>query len=215
MYLIKTPVFIQNLFPNFTWKIPTQEKVIYLTFDDGPIPEITPWVLDQLAKYNAKATFFCVGENVEKYPYLFHRVKNAGHAIGNHTHNHMSGWASDISDYVRNVDKCARLVKSRLFRPPYGRLKPAQAKLLSDDYRIVMWDVLSGDFDSTISPENCAQNVIDNATDGSIIVFHDNMKAKENLYHALPKVLDHFSRLGYRFGNLKDKKQELEELRSA
>ncbi len=202
MYLVKTPYFIQNLFPNFTWKIPTQEKVIYLTFDDGPIPSVTPWVLDQLEKYDAKATFFCVGDNVRKYPDVFKQVKQAGHSVGNHTFNHLNGWGTENIPYFHNVRRCANLVKSELFRPPYGRLLPSQAQFLQRHYRVVMWDVLSGDFDPKISEEQCFMNVINNADNGSIVVFHDSLKAQEKLEYVLPKVLKYFHEEGFRFESL-------------
>ncbi len=204
MYFIKTPRFFQKLFPSLTWKIPTKEKVLFLSFDDGPIPQITPWVLRQLAKYDAKATFFMVGENAAKYPHLYHKVKEAGHAIGNHSYNHLSGWVTDNPLYFRNVAKCARQISTKLFRPPYGRLKPKQIQHLSERYRIIMWDVLSADFDPAVSQKQCFENVIHHAEPGSIIVFHDNKKAKENLYFALPKVLEYFSTKGYVFRALED-----------
>lgn len=205
MYLVKTPRFIQNLFPNFTWHIPTQEKVLYLTFDDGPIPEVTPWVLDVLAKYDAKATFFCVGDNVNRHPDIFQQVVSAGHAVGSHTFNHLNGWATDNIPYFHNIRHCANQVNSVLFRPPYGRLKPKQAQFLQRHYRIVMWDVLSGDFDPDVEPEQCLNNVIDNVRPGSIVVFHDSLKAKENLTYTLPKVLEHFKSQGYAFDKLNEK----------
>lgn len=202
MYLVKTPQFIQNLFPNFTWSIPTQEPVIYLTFDDGPHPEVTSWTLDQLQQYNAKATFFCVGDNIRKYPEVLDRVLNEGHSVGNHTFNHLNGWASENIPYFHNVRHCARQINSDLFRPPYGRLRPKQAQFLQRHYRIVMWDVLSGDFDVNISEEQCLQNVIKNTNPGSIVVFHDSEKANNKLRYALPKVLDYFTAKGYRFDSL-------------
>jgi peptidoglycan/xylan/chitin deacetylase (PgdA/CDA1 family) len=204
MYLIKTPQVIQNLFPNFTWRIPTNEKVLYFTFDDGPIPEVTPWVLEQLQAFQAKATFFCVGENIEKHPDVFKTVVEAGHAVGNHTFNHLNGWNTDNIPYYHNVRHCANLMKSVLFRPPYGRIKPKQAQFLLRHYRIIMWEVLSGDFDPNVSAEQCAENVIKNAKPGSIIVFHDSQKAKSKLEYALPTVLEHFSRQGYRFEKLEE-----------
>jgi peptidoglycan/xylan/chitin deacetylase (PgdA/CDA1 family) len=204
MYLIKTPQLIQNLFPNFTWHIPTKEKVLYLTFDDGPIPQVTPWVLEQLAAYNAKATFFCVGDNIQKYPEVFQQVKAAGHAVGNHTYNHLNGWLTDNIPFFHNVRHCANLTNSVLFRPPYGRLKRKQAQFLQRHYRIVMWDVLSGDFDPSIAPERCLHNVIDNAQAGSIVVFHDSLKAEEKLRYVLPKVLQYFTAEGYTFEKLNE-----------
>lgn len=199
MYLIRTPNFIQNLFPSFTWRIPTEEKVIYLTFDDGPIPEVTPWVLDQLSRFNAKGTFFCVGENVQRYPDVFQRVLDEGHAVGNHTYNHMSGWGNDSIPYFHNVRNCAQLVKSDLFRPPYGRMKPKQAQFLLRHYQIIMWDVLSGDFDQDISNEQCYSNVVKNAREGSIVVFHDSLKAEEKIRYTLPRILNFFAHKDFRF----------------
>lgn len=204
MYLIKTPQFIQNLFPNFTWRIPTDEKEIYLTFDDGPIPEVTPWVLEQLAQFDAKATFFCVGDNIQKHPEVFKQIKKQGHSVGNHTFNHLNGWISDNIPYFHNVRHCASLTQSELFRPPYGRLKPKQAQFLQRHYRIVMWDVLSGDFDPNISKEQCLENVISNVHRGSIVVFHDSVKAFDKLEYVLPRVLEHFAERGYRFEPLKE-----------
>jgi peptidoglycan/xylan/chitin deacetylase (PgdA/CDA1 family) len=211
MYLIKTPQFIQDLFPNFTWRIPGKEKILYLTFDDGPIPEVTPWVLEQLDAYDAKATFFCVGKNIERHPDVFKQVIKAGHAVGNHTNNHLNGWASDNLNYFHDIRHCARAVNTTLFRPPYGRMKPKQAQFLQRHYRIVMWDVLSGDFDPNISEEQCLDNVVSNARAGSIVVFHDSLKAQHTLTHVLPKVLKHFSELGYQFHalNTAEEKQEL------
>lgn len=199
MYLVKTPKFIQSLFPNFYWKTPTTENVLYLTFDDGPIPDVTPWVLDQLETYNAKGTFFCVGDNVKRHDDIFQQILEQGHTVGNHTNNHLNGWGTDNIQYFHNVRTCARLVKSDLFRPPYGRLMPKQAQFLQRHYKIIMWDVLSGDFDPAISKDQCLSNVISKAKEGSIIVFHDSLKAFDKLQFVLPKVLQHFSDLGYRF----------------
>ena len=206
MYLIKTPQLIQSLFPNFTWRIPTQEKLLYLTFDDGPIPEVTPWVLEQLETYNAKATFFCVGDNIRKHPEILEQVKEKGHTIGNHTFNHLNGWTTDNIPYFHNVRHGANISNSILFRPPYGRLRPKQAQFLLRHYRIIMWDVLSGDFDPKVTPEQCLANVVNKAQSGSIVVFHDSLKAESKLQFALPKVLEHFSKLGYKFEQLSEQK---------
>lgn len=202
MYLTKTPKFIQNLFPAFAWRVPTDERVLYLTFDDGPIPEVTPWVLKTLAEYDASATFFCVGHNIDKHPEVFRQVVEGGHAVGNHTYNHLSGWTTDNLPFFHNVRHCAKLVRSPFFRPPYGKLKPKQTQFIQRHYQIVMWDVLSGDFDATVSREQVYLNVIRNAGPGSIIVFHDSLKSEEKLRYALPKVLKYFSDLGYRFDAL-------------
>lgn len=202
MYLVKTPKFIQKLFPNYTWKVPTDSPTIYLTFDDGPIPGITPWVLDQLEAYNAKATFFCVGSNVEKNNDVFQQVVNGGHTIGSHTMNHLNGWGTDNIPYFHNVRRGASLVKSELYRPPYGKMKPSQTQFINRHYQVVMWDVLSGDFDPNITNDQCYRNVITHAEPGSIIVLHDSIKAKEKLQNVLPRILEHFSGLGYKFENL-------------
>lgn len=209
MYLVKTPKFIQEMFPNFTWKIPANEKVIYLTFDDGPIPEVTPWVLEQLAAYNAKATFFCVGENIKKNSEVFQQVMDGGHAVGSHTYNHLNGWSSDNLPYFHNVRHAANLTKTVLFRPPYGKLRRRQTQFLLRHYRIVMWDVLSGDFDPKISQEQCLKNVITHVKPGSIVVFHDSLKAQEKLKYALPRTLAHFAELGYRFEALNEQEMPL------
>lgn len=215
MYLAKTPRVIQKLFPNFTWKVPSEEKTIYLTFDDGPNPEVTPWVLEQLATYDAKATFFAIGENVEKHASVFQQIIDAGHTTGNHTYNHVSGWASDNIPFFHNTRRCARLVNSSLFRPPFGRLKPKQAQFIQRHYRIVMWDVMSGDFDQNTTKEKCLANVINNTETGSIVVFHDSLKAKDKLEYVLPKVLAHFSALGYSFEQLNDATLEKRALKIA
>ena len=202
MYLTKTPQFFQNLFPNFVWNVPTHEKVLHLTFDDGPVPEVTPWVLDELKKYNAKATFFCVGDNIQKHKLIYDRIVAEGHTVGNHSFNHLSGWKTDNISYFHNIRYCASLVNTKYFRPPYGRIKPTQAQFLQRHYKIIMWDVLSGDFDNSITKERCYANVANNAKEGSIVVFHDNVKAKANLTYALPKVLKDYSNQGYSFENI-------------
>ncbi len=199
MYLAHTPRLVQALMPNYLWRVPTAEKVVYLTFDDGPIPEVTPWVLSELKKWGAKATFFCLGKNVEENPDIFRKVTGEGHAVGNHTFSHLNGWHSENLPYFHNIRAAARLVKSNLFRPPYGKLLPSQRNFLERHYKIVMWDVLSGDFDQTISREACLENVVSNARPGSIVVMHDSLKAEANLRWVLPRVLKHFSEKGWRF----------------
>lgn len=202
MYLSKTPAFIQKLFPNFVWRIPDAKGKLYLSFDDGPIPEVTSWVLDTLSEYDAKASFFCVGENVDRHPEIFQRILADGHTIGSHTHNHLSGWSTDNADYFKNARRCAQRVNSSLFRPPYGRMTRSQASFLQRHYQVIMWDVLSGDFDPEISADRCLDNVIQASQDGSIIVFHDSVKTIDKLEYVLPRVLEHFSSLGYEFENL-------------
>ncbi|MCB0685439.1 MAG: polysaccharide deacetylase family protein [Saprospiraceae bacterium] len=199
MYLVRTPELIQNLFPNFIWRIPTTEKKLFLTFDDGPIPEVTPWVLKELSLRQAKATFFCVGENVERNPKIFQQLRKDGHTVANHTNNHLSGWRTENIPYFHNVRRGANLVKSPIFRPPYGKIKPSQVPFLMRHYHIIMWDVLSGDFDPKITEEQCYRNVVDNTQPGSIIVFHDSIKSENKLRYTLPKVLDYFTALGFKF----------------
>ena len=216
MYFVKTPKLIQNFFPSFKWRIPTKEKKIYLTFDDGPIPEVTPWVLEQLNQYNAKATFFCVGDNVRKHRDIYEQVVQEGHCVGNHTHNHLNGWNTSLNTYLENIEECAKHVDSDIFRPPYGKIKPSHFQALNDQYSVIMWDVLSGDFDPKISKEQCLQNVIKNSGNGSIIVFHDSLKAKTKLRFVLPRVLEHFHKLGFEFITVQEpkpiiKKKEVKE----
>lgn len=204
MFFAKTPAFLPYLMPGYTWRISTSDKTLFLTFDDGPIPELTPWVLEILRKYNAKATFFCVGDNVRKYPAVFQQILSEGHAVGNHTFNHLNGWKTSTAEYLQNIEKCESLLSSKLFRPPYGRMKTEQKKALEKRFRIIMWDVLSGDFSQKISTEHCLHNVVEHARPGSIIVFHDSLKAERNLRFVLPRVLEHFGALGYGFEVMRD-----------
>ncbi|MEM9887728.1 MAG: polysaccharide deacetylase family protein [Bacteroidota bacterium] len=200
MYLIKTPQFIQQLFPNYLWRIPTQEKLLYLSFDDGPIPEVTPWVLDTLRAYRAKATFFCVGDNICKHPDIFERLQQEKHSVGNHTFHHLDGWKTSTSNYLYDVEHCSDFTEqSTLFRPPYGHLKFSQVRQLRNKYRIVLWDVLSGDFDANLAPEKCLKNVLSATQAGSIIVFHDSLKAAPRLKYVLPKFLEHYHQRGFQF----------------
>ena len=215
MYLVKTPRLIQNLFPNFKWSIPTKDNSVFLTFDDGPIPEVTPWVLDQLKKYDFKATFFCVGDNVKKHPEIFERILKEGHSVGNHTFNHLNGWTSDNIKYFHNIRACAHQMNTNLFRPPYGRLKPKQAQFLQRHYDIVMWSLLSGDFDPNISKEMCLENVVSNIHPGSIIVFHVSLKAFEKLQYVLPKTLQHLKSVRYRSEAIQASVKEHREIRTA
>lgn len=204
MYLIKTPRVIQKLFPNFHWRAASdsQDPKIYLTFDDGPIPQLTPWVLEQLKQYDAKATFFCVGNNVRRYPDVLRQVIAAGHTVGNHTTHHLDGWKTDNVPYFHDVRHCAVQLKTNLFRPPYGRLKPSQAQFLQRHYEIVMWDVLSGDFDPELTADDCFDNVVDNARPGSIVVLHDSLKAEHNVREILPRLLAYYAERGYVFAPL-------------
>lgn len=199
MYAAKVPGFFWRLFPEIVWRVPTKEKTLYLTFDDGPTPDVTGFVLDTLDSYNAKATFFCVGKNVVANPELFETLSKRGHAIGNHTHYHLNGWDTDDELYFDNIAQCAEVVRSNLFRPPYGKISLSQMNFLKAKYKIVMWDVLSADFDTQLSPEKCLYNILHHAREGSIVVLHDSVKAAPNLKFALPRALEHFAHAGYQF----------------
>ena len=237
-YPVKTPGIVQSIFGRYRWRFQMdkkpahgQDKEVYLTFDDGPIPEITTWVLKKLSEYNAKATFFCVGENVKKHPQIFQKIITDRHSVGNHTHNHLNGWRTNKEEYLNNIEKAETSFQSRwlsgsvssphryrnqsslqkqttpnhqlstkLFRPPYGKIKTNQAnKIIEKGYDIVMWDVMSGDFDLSLSKEKCLKNVLKNTNSGSIVVFHDSEKAFKNLEYVLPKTLAYFTEKGYVF----------------
>ena len=258
MYFVRPPFFLQWYYANLTWRKATNEKTVYLTFDDGPIPNVTDFVLNTLKSFDVKATFFCIGDNIRKHPTVFDRIKNEGHAIGNHTYHHLKGWSTDDVAYLEDFEKCQALTKTNLFRPPYGRIKKSQVRKLKDqrpklktevesekleveslkleaerlktkdqvmsekskvgslhyqnhvsnlksqisNLDIVMWDVLSGDFDTSISPEKCYHNVMNNVKNGSIIVFHDSLKAWDRLEYALPRVIDTLLKQGYGFEKL-------------
>ncbi|MGC4041284.1 MAG: polysaccharide deacetylase family protein [Flavobacterium sp.] len=206
-FWIKTNRFVKWIFPNYVWDIPNNKNEVFLTFDDGPTPEITEWVLEQLKTHNAKATFFCIGNNIEKHPDIFRKIITEGHAIGNHTFNHLKGWQTDNATYIENTALCLSAINNNrqpttdnqlLFRPPYGKIKPSQATLLrKQGYKIIMWDVISFDFDKLTSQEQCLQNVLANVQPGSIIVFHDSVKAERNLKFALPKTLEFLKEKGF------------------
>lgn len=198
----KTPSLLNSLYKECLWKVNTKERMLYLTFDDGPIPEITPFVLDELKKWNALATFFCIGKNVEANHNVFQRIIDEGHSIGNHTYNHLNGWNTDDEIYFEDIEKCARVLNSKLFRPPYGKLKPSQYSKLKSAYKLVMWDVLSFDFDLKMNEEKVLNNVLKNVEPGSIIVMHDSLKAKPKVEFALPKILQYFSDKGFKFEKL-------------
>jgi len=204
LYAVKSPYILRKLLKRLIiWDIKTSEKVLYLTFDDGPIPEVTPKVLALLDQFNAKATFFMVGENIDKHTEIYQQVKDAGHSIGNHSYNHIKSWKSTNEEYYSNIQKASKLIEGKLFRPPHGQIKLKQLKELSKKYNIVLWSVLSGDFDTNLSPEKCANNVIKNSKNGSIIVLHDSLKAQDRMIYSLEKTLNHFNELGYSFKSLK------------
>jgi peptidoglycan/xylan/chitin deacetylase (PgdA/CDA1 family) len=209
LLLTKPPTLLRSVYRQCIWTVSTTDKIIYLTFDDGPIPEVTPFVLDELKKYDAKATFFCIGKNVDAHPGIFQQIMDEGHSIGNHSYDHLNGWQTTNEEYYNNIEKCSETLSThdaanpqRLFRPPYGKLKPAQYKFLKERYRIVLWDVLTFDFDAKMSEEKVLNNVTSHAGPGSVIVFHDSLKAQQRVEYALPKVLEHFSAKGFKFEKL-------------
>ena len=229
-YLKKISALGKFFYPSLLWNLPKSGNTLYLTFDDGPIPEVTPWVLALLKEYHAKATFFCIGENIVIHPEVFDQILAEGHNVGNHSFNHLNGWKTPISTYIENVEKAEEIIfeklesrnqrqesrhkkqdfrkenkekrnkNLKLFRPPYGKITPKQIKLLQGQgFKIVMWEVISGDFDLNISPKDCLNNVIKNSKPGSIVVFHDSIKASANLKEVLPKVLEYFHQKGFEF----------------
>lgn len=214
---------MRALYPDFIWRIPSKEKEIFLTFDDGPIPEITEFVLEELNKYQAKATFFCIGGNIEKYPNVFQQVVDQHHSIGNHTFNHLKGWDSEDNIYAENFKKCENIIverspkfdvndlsnknqnsniNPRLFRPPFGRIKKSQAKEILKSHEIIMWDVLTGDYDQNLSKERVLSKTLHHTEQGSIVLFHDSIKASKNMMYTLPRVLEHFSNQGFSFKSI-------------
>ena len=202
VFWVKTPLLIQFLIPNVTWRKKSLQKVIFLTFDDGPIPMVTPAILEILNKFNAKATFFCVGENVVRNKNIFDKILAEGHSVGNHTFNHLNGRLIKTQEYINNVAQCAKYVNSKLFRPPFGRLRWSQMRFLKKHYDLIYWDVLSWDFDSNVTKEKCLKNVLENTKSGSIVLFHDSIKSEKRILYTLPRVLEHFSELGYTFEKL-------------
>ncbi|MCG2417723.1 polysaccharide deacetylase family protein [Aequorivita sp. F47161] len=210
------PKFIQRFYPERIWAFSRNKNTVYLTFDDGPIPKVTPWVLATLKKHNAKATFFCIGDNVQKHPEIFKTILSQGHSVGNHTFNHVNGWKTKTAKYVDNVLKYEHVVlkllknfgienapsdtsnSKLLFRPPYGKMTSKQARILQKKgFKIVMWSIISYDYDANTSEEKCLQNVLNNIKPGSVIVFHDSLKAEKNLRFVLPKVLEFISEKGW------------------
>tara|TARA_R110002020_G_scaffold262126_3_gene476557 strand:+ start:14880 stop:15548 length:669 start_codon:yes stop_codon:yes gene_type:complete len=215
---VKVPELIKWYYNGYVWdkfKEVKKEKILYLTFDDGPIPEVTPWVLNTLKKFNAHATFFCIGDNIRKHPDVFTQLLKSDNRVGNHTYNHLKGWKTQKEDYIKNTLKAEEIIEKsalegqksvifpKLLRPPYGKITRQQAKSLkAKDYEIIMYDVIAYDWDKSVSPEKCAENIIRNAKSGSILVFHDSIKAENNMKAALPIILKHYTEEGYTFKTL-------------
>lgn len=217
MYFIKAPSWLRKLYRTLVWKIPEREKILYLSFDDGPHETVTPFVLDLLKRYQAKASFFCIGKNVDAWPLIYQRILDEGHRVGNHTQNHLNGWKVSENEYLNNIDIASKSIHSNLFRPPYGRIKRGSIQKVKEiieknakergifaEAKIIMWDVLSGDFDTRLSASKCLENVTSNVSPGSIIVFHDSAKAFERLEFALPWVLEYYTNEGYQFKVIPD-----------
>ena len=196
---VQFPDILRPFLGKLLWRKSSSEKVIYITFDDGPVPEVTPLVLDLLDEYNIKATFFCVGENVEKYPEVYNEVLKRGHRTGNHTYNHLKGASVSTDEYVANVEKASLNIQSNLFRPPYGRIKKDQKKALKPGYEIVMWDVITHDYNSSLSPQTIMQNIRRYSRNGSLVVFHDSIKAERNMLTVLPLAIEYWNSKGYSF----------------
>lgn len=220
---VRVPSFLKWWYPSwFVWDRKSKNKVIYLTFDDGPIPEVTEWVLDMLSslsipnEFPVKASFFCIGENVQKHPHIFQRIQSEGHQVGNHTFNHLKGWKTNDETYIENTVKASEIMGKfatsktsstelafPLFRPPYGKIQKSQArKLRALGYKIIMYRVVAYDWEPSVSPEQCLSNVINNTKSGDLVVFHDSIKAFRNMQYALPRMITHFKEKGYRFESL-------------
>ena len=205
LYLKKTPSIFQKIFSGRVWRIDTDEKILYFTFDDGPHPEATSFVLEELKKFNAKATFFCIGKNVKENFSVYERIIAEGHQVGSHTFNHLNGWKTNDKIYIEDIAKAAKIIDSKLFRPPYGKITSFQAKAIQGErlrLKTVMWEVLSGDFDPSVTGDNCYLNVVNNAKPGSIVVFHDSAKSFTTLQYALPRLLKYYNESGYSFHSL-------------
>ena len=199
MFIEQPPQFVRQLYPGACWRMNVSERVVYLTFDDGPIPEVTPWVLDVLDRYRIKATFFMVGDNVRKHPEVYRMVVERGHRIGNHTYHHLKGFGLSADSYVANVEEANRLVESDLFRPPHGLMRMSQYHALRERYRIVMWDLVTRDYNPKLTGDEVLGKVKRYARNGSIITFHDSLRATHNLYYALPRAIEWLLAEGYEF----------------
>lgn len=209
MRFYKTPALVRGLLPQYTWRQPAADQQIYLTFDDGPIPDVTEFVLAQLAQYQAQATFFCVGENMSRYPDIARQIVAQGHRLGNHTYHHLRGWDTETDIYVQNIALCQAQIElvqphqsQKLFRPPHGRIRRAQFQKIKTDYQVILWDVLTYDFEATLAPAVILRQTLKYTAAGSIVVMHDSVKARRNLQHILPRLLEHFAQRGYRFVTL-------------
>lgn len=200
--LIHPPRIVRSMFDTLVWDVKTEEKVIYLTFDDGPIPILTEKILNILSFFNAKATFFCVGDNVRKYPKIYNKILENGHATGNHTFSHLQGLRTSHQKYIKDIDKASKYIESDLFRPPHGRLKFSQLSEIQKKYKVILWDVLSFDFDKNVSTETCYNNVKHFTRAGSVVVFHDNVKAEKNMLYSLTQTLVYYSQLGFNFKSI-------------
>ena len=199
MIIEQPAIYLRWLYPRALWRMDRHEKAVYLTFDDGPIPEATPFLLETLRKYGIKATFFMVGDNVRKYPELYQQIIDEGHQVGNHTHNHISGFRYSIRDYSYNVEKANAYIKSHLFRPPHGWMRLSQYAWLSRKYKVVMWDLVTRDYSKWMTPRGIVNNVIRYARPGSIITFHDSLKSIDKLHYALPESIKWLKQQGYEF----------------
>ena len=197
MLIVRPPSLLTRALRRMTWDLPGDSPEVYLTFDDGPTAVVTPWVLDQLEAAKAKATFFCLGRNVDKHPAIYQQILAAGHSVGNHSYSHLKGFRSSVKRYMEDIHLASDMIDSRLFRPPYGRILPGQVRAVSEEYDIIMWDVLSIDYNSGLSGERVLRNVTNNVKPGSIIVFHDSDKAADNLYYALPRTLEFLKSEGF------------------
>jgi peptidoglycan/xylan/chitin deacetylase (PgdA/CDA1 family) len=203
MAFVRVPGILKRIYPGLTWNIPGGDRVLHLTFDDGPTPDITDKVLSMLAKADARATFFCIGRNAERHPEILRRITDAGHAVGNHTYSHLKGWYTPNQAYYEDIELASQYVPSDLYRPAYGMITPSQIRYLKRSFHIVLWDVMSYDFDPSTSGEKCLSNVIRYAGPGSVVVFHDSVKASDNLLYALPRVLEYFGGKGFSFEAIK------------